>query len=197
MTALCLGILGSTRGSNLLPLVAELSNRHLPFELGAIISNRKQSGILDKAKAQGWSYWFCDPSGLSRPEYDSQLSAILESCGVDLVVLIGYMRILSPEFVAQWRHRIINVHPSLLPAYAGLMDTAVHQAVLADGCLETGCTVHEVSEEVDGGPALVKKHCSVSSEDTVNSLKAKVQALEVLALADAIEKFIEGEIYEQ
>lgn len=189
MTALRLGILGSTRGSNLLPLVAELSNRQLTFSISAIISNRKQAGILEKANTQEWPHWFCDPTGLSRPEYDGQLSARLESCQVDLVVLIGYMRILSPEFVAQWRHRIINVHPSLLPAYAGLMDTAVHQAVLDDGCGETGCTVHEVSEEVDGGPILVQKRCQVAAEETVDSLKEKVQALEVLALADAIENF--------
>lgn len=187
MKALRLGILGSTRGSNLLPLVEELSQRQVPFQVNAVISNREQAGILDKARAQGWSCWYCDPTGLSRPDYDGKLSALLEAAEVDLVVLIGFMRILSPEFVAQWRHRIINVHPSLLPLYAGLMDTAVHQAVLDDGCKETGCTVHEVSEEVDEGPILVQKRCPVMADDTVDSLKAKVQTLEVIALADAIE----------
>jgi phosphoribosylglycinamide formyltransferase-1 len=185
--ALRLGILGSTRGSNLLPLVAELTHRKVPFHINAVISNREQAGILEKAKSQTWPWWFCDAKGLSRSAYDGKLSALLEAAGVDLVVLIGFMRILSPEFVAHWRHRIINVHPSLLPAYAGLMDMAVHQAVLDDGCAESGCTVHEVSDVVDEGPILVQKRCLVEAYDTVENLKAKVQALEVIALADAIE----------
>lgn len=183
-----LGILGSTRGSNLIPLVETLSQRQVPFQVNAVISNREQAGILDKAKKQGWPGWFCNPKGLSRQEYDAKLSAMLEAAEVNLIVLIGFMRILSPEFVAHWRYRIINVHPSLLPAYAGLMDKAVHQAVLDDGCEETGCTVHEVSEAVDEGPILVQKRCWIGAQDTVDSLKAKVQALEVVALADAIEK---------
>ncbi len=189
MTAVRLGILGSTRGSNLLPLVAELCHRQVPFEISAVISNREQAEILDKAKTNSWPFWLCKSSGLARREYDCQLSAILQSCQVDLVILIGFMRILTPEFVAEWRHRIINVHPSLLPAYAGLMDTDVHQAVLDDGCEETGCTVHEVNEEVDGGPILIQKRCPVTGVDTVDSLKAKVQALEVFALAEAVETF--------
>ena len=187
MTDIRLGILGSTRGSNLLPLVETLAKRQVPFQINAVISNREKAGILDKAQSKGWPCWFCDPNGLSRTDYDGKLSALLEDAEVDLVVLIGFMRILSPEFVAQWRHRIINVHPSLLPDYAGLMDLAVHQAVLDDGRKETGCTVHEVSEEVDGGPILVQKRCPVMAEDTVETLKTKVQALEVLALAEAIE----------
>jgi phosphoribosylglycinamide formyltransferase-1 len=105
---------------------------------------------------------------------------------VELVVLIGYMRILSPEFVTAWENKIINVHPSLLPDFAGGMGNAVHQAVLDAGKAETGCTVHYVTEEVDAGPIVVQKRCAVLPDDTVESLKVKVQELEAVALIEAI-----------
>jgi phosphoribosylglycinamide formyltransferase-1 len=97
------------------------------------------------------------------------------------------MRILSEEFCRKWQDRILNVHPSLLPKYAGGMDTNVHKEVLRNGDMETGCTIHFVTEEVDAGPILIQKKCAVTGEDTVESLKTKVQQLEGMAFIEAIE----------
>jgi phosphoribosylglycinamide formyltransferase-1 len=96
------------------------------------------------------------------------------------------MRILSQEFCHEWRDKILNVHPSLLPKYAGGMDTNVHQEVLTNGDTKTGCTIHFVTEKVDEGPILIQKSCYVENDDTVESLKKKVQDLEGLAFIEAI-----------
>ena len=96
------------------------------------------------------------------------------------------MRILSAEFCRKWQDRILNVHPSLLPKYAGGVDTNVHEEVLRNGDMETGCTIHFVTEEVDSGPILIQKKCAVAREDTVESLKTKVQQLEGMAFIEAI-----------
>ena len=96
------------------------------------------------------------------------------------------MRILSAEFCREWHDRILNVHPSLLPKYAGGMDTNVHAEVIKNGDAETGCTIHFVTEEVDAGPILIQKKCVVASDDTVETLKAKVQMLEGDAFIEAI-----------
>ena len=96
------------------------------------------------------------------------------------------MRILSQEFCHHWQDKILNVHPSLLPKYAGGMDTNVHKEVLLNGDIETGCTIHFVTEDVDGGPILIQKSCAVEESDTVETLKKKVQELEGEAFVEAI-----------
>ena len=106
-----------------------------------------------------------------------------------LVFLVGFMRILSAEFCREWRDKLLNVHPSLLPKYAGGMDTNVHKEVLKNGETETGCTIHFVTNEVDGGPILIQKKCNIDSHDTVDTLKTKVQQLEGEAFIEAIKKF--------
>jgi phosphoribosylamine--glycine ligase/phosphoribosylglycinamide formyltransferase/phosphoribosylformylglycinamidine cyclo-ligase/phosphoribosylamine--glycine ligase/phosphoribosylformylglycinamidine cyclo-ligase len=125
---------------------------------------------------------------LSREQYDAECTAVLAGAGVEYVLLVGYMRILSAEFTEYWAGRCINVHPSLLPKHAGGMDLAVHQAVIDAKETESGCTIHEVTEEVDGGPIVVQKVVKVESSDTAESLKAKVQALEGPAFIEAIQK---------
>lgn len=99
------------------------------------------------------------------------------------------MRILSSKFCKEWNGRILNVHPSLLPKYAGGMDTNVHEEVIKNGDLETGCTIHFVTEAVDSGPILIQKKCSVDKNETPDSLKTKVQALEGDAFIEAIKLF--------
>ena len=116
-----------------------------------------------------------------------KLSAVLREYQVDLLVLIGYMRILSHAFVSEWQDKIINVHPSLLPAFAGKMDLEVHEAVLAAGVPETGCTVHYVTKEVDAGPIILQKKCVVEPGELPASLKVRVQQLEGAALVEAID----------
>lgn len=110
------------------------------------------------------------------------------------MLLIGYMRIVSSEFTSHWRWRVINVHPSLLPEFAGGMDCDVHAAVLAAKKAVTGCTIHYLTEVVDGGPIILQKECAVLPEDTPETLKARVQQLEGEAFIEVIQKFRDNEI---
>jgi phosphoribosylglycinamide formyltransferase-1 len=123
----------------------------------------------------------------SRKEFDDEMTAILKEHAVDLVLLIGFMRILSEKFCQEWQDRLLNVHPSLLPKYAGGMDKNVHEGVLKNGDSETGCTIHFVTDEVDAGPILIQKKCNVEPDETVNTLKTKVQKLEGVAFIEAIQ----------
>lgn len=177
-----LGVLGSTRGTLLQSLIAE------KLDIAVVISNKADALILEKAKQNGLMAQFLDPVNLSRDAYDKRVSEVLKQHQVDLVVLMGYMRILSKTFVNDWQNKIINVHPSLLPAFAGKMDKQVHQAVLDAKVKETGCTVHYVTEKVDAGPILLQKKCEVLPTDDVDQLKARVQALEGVALVEAIKQ---------
>lgn len=181
-----LAILGSTRGTNMLAIIEAIQQKKLPATIEVVISNKADAIILERAREHGLVAEFIDPKGLTREEYDERVSALLRQHQVALVVMVGYMRIVSDKFVADWHHRIINVHPSLLPAFAGKMDLEVHRDVLSAGVKESGCTVHYVTEIVDGGPIVVQKACPVLAGDTPESLKARVQALEGEALIEAI-----------
>jgi phosphoribosylglycinamide formyltransferase-1 len=185
-----LGILGSTRGTVMLDLFDAIKQKHLEANISIVLSNKSDALILERAKTQGVPALFVDPMHLTREAYDQQLSQKLQEAQVDLIVLIGFMRILSGEFLKTWHEKVINVHPSLLPAFAGKMDQSVHQAVLDAKVKETGCTVHYVTEEVDAGPILVQEKCMVLPGDTVERLKARVQALESVALISAINKLV-------
>ena len=185
-----LAVLGSTRGSNLLPIQDAICKHELNAELAIIVSNKRDAGILAKAKAFGLDYLALVPEkGEARAIYDQRLIEVLQAKQINLIVLIGFMRILSEEFIEAFRGRMINVHPSLLPKHKGLMDLSVHEAVLTAGEKESGCSVHLVTEDVDGGEVLVQKRCPVYGADTPETLKARVQALEGPALIAAIKKY--------
>lgn len=181
-----LAVLGSTRGTHLSTLVSAIQENRLHAKITIVISNKQDALILERAKSYGLVTQFIDASGLSREVYDEQVAQVLKAHDVSLIVLIGYMRILSQAFTEIFQHKIINVHPSLLPAHAGKMDLAVHEAVLAAGEKETGCTVHYVTKEVDAGPIILQKKCAVLTSDTPLTLKARVQQLEGDALVEAI-----------
>jgi phosphoribosylglycinamide formyltransferase-1 len=183
-----LGILASTRGTDMLAIVAAIQQNQLSASISVVISNKSDAIVLERAKASGLNSKFIDPKHLTREAYDEKVSAELLANQVDLVVLIGYMRILTEPFFQVWRHKIINVHPSLLPEFAGGMDQNVHQAVIASGAAKTGCTVHYVTEELDVGPILIQKSCNVYLTDTPDTLKTRVQKLEGEALIEAIQK---------
>lgn len=185
-----LAILGSGRGTNLPPLIQATANGNLLAEIAVVISNKSDAILLVRARDAGVSTEFVNPAGLTREAFDAEVSAILKKYKIDLIVLSGYMRILSAQFVHEWQDKIINVHPSLLPAYAGKMDLSVHEAVLAADEKETGCTVHLVTEEVDAGPILLQRRCRVLEDDTPETLKQRVQALEAEALIVAINDFV-------
>ncbi len=172
----------------MLLLIKAIKEKRLNASISIILSNRADALILENAKKNHLNAVFVDSKNVTRVEYDEKLSFELKKYQVDLVVLIGYMRILSSKFVKEWERRVINIHPSLLPAFAGGMNHDVHQAVLDAGAKETGCTVHEVSEIVDAGTILLQKKCAVLENDTVESLKNRVQQLEAEALIEVINK---------
>ena len=182
-----LGVLGSTRGTDLEAILSAINNKKLAAEVSVVISNREKAYILTRAKNHKVPSFFISHKDKSREEFDRNVTTILKQYNVELVLLIGFMRILSAEFCQAWRDRVLNVHPSLLPKYAGGMDMSVHKEVLKNGDHETGCTIHFVTETVDGGPVLVQKRCTVETNETMATLKLKVQALEGGAVIEAIQ----------
>ena len=156
-------------------------------EISVVLSNLKNAYILERAKNHNVPAFFLSHKEKSREEFDAEMTAILKEHAVDLVLLIGFMRILSTKFCQEWRNKLLNVHPSLLPKYAGGMDTNVHEEVLKNGDTETGCTIHFVTDEVDGGPILIQKKCNIEPNETVDTLKTKVQQLEGIAFIEAIQ----------
>ena len=197
-----IGVLGSTRGTDLQAIIDAITAGSLLAEISLVLSDRKSAYILERARihgipAQYISGW--EPTDQAQPvpesqgkvrktreRFDAEMTACLEAAGVDLILLIGYMRIVSAAFCERWSGRLLNVHPSLLPDFAGGMDGDVHAAVLAAGRTETGCTVHQVTAEVDAGPILVQSRCPVFASDPPETLKTRVQGLEGAALIQAI-----------
>ena len=182
-----LGVLGSTKGTDLQAIIDSIEKKELIAKIAVVISNKEGSYILERAKRNNIPFFFLSHKGKSRKEFDQEITTVLKESGVDLILLIGFMRILSIEFCQTWRDRLLNVHPSLLPKYAGGVDVNIHEEVLRNGEKETGCTIHFVTEDVDRGPILIQKKCNVDDNDTVETLKAKVQALEGEALIESIQ----------
>ena len=182
-----LGVLGSTNGTDLQTILDSIASGELNGEVSVVLSNRKNAYILERAKNYNVPGLFLSHKEKSREEFDAEMTAILKEHAVDLVLLIGFMRILSAKFCQEWQDRLLNVHPSLLPKYAGGMDTNVHEDVLKSGDSETGCTIHFVTDEVDAGPILIQKKCNVEPDETVDTLKTKVQKLEGMAFIEAIQ----------
>lgn len=191
-----IGVLGSTRGTALMSVIEACASGKINAEIVAVLSNRSSAPILEKGRALGVTIHtqFISAKGLTREQYDAECTASLVKSGAEFVLLVGYMRILSKPFTDFWKGRCINVHPSLLPKHAGGMDLEVHRAVLDAGESETGCTIHQVTEEVDGGPIMVQKVVIVDKADTAESLKAKVQVQEGIAFIEAIEMLSRGEV---
>ena len=126
-------VLGSTRGSSLQPVIDAIESGSLNAEIAVVISNRKKSIILQRARSHGLNAIFVSNLGKNRAEFDAEVSGILREVNPDLILCIGYMRILSESFVKEWYGKAVNVHPSLLPKHRGLMDLEVHRAVLDAG----------------------------------------------------------------
>jgi len=169
-------ILISGRGSNMRALAEACGKRDFPAEVACVMSNRADAAGLDFAAKAGLATHVVDHKAFSsREAFDEALSQAIEERGADLVCLAGFMRLLGAGFVERWRDRLINIHPSLLPAFKGL-DT--HARVLASGAKFTGCTVHFVRPEMDDGPIIVQAAVPVTPEDTESSLADRVLAEE-------------------
>lgn len=188
MRKIKIGVLGSTRGSSLQPVIDAIESRELNAEIKIVLSNKPGAGILDRARKHWITATYVESvSNESREAYDEKLFNLLNQHQVDLVLLVGYMKILSKDFVNSYPRAIINIHPSLLPKHAGLINLAVHQAVLDAGEEVTGCSVHFVDEGLDTGDIIIQKHCPVMPKDSAESLRSRVQLLEGGALIEAIE----------
>ncbi len=186
-------MIGSTNGTGLVPIVEAIGSGGLSATVEVVVSNNETSGILKKARGYGIENHFICHKNKKRGVFDFEMSQILEDKKIDLILLIGFMRILSSEFVNRWFGKIVNVHPSLLPKYAGGMNNDVHKSVLAAGDKETGCTIHLVTKEVDGGPILLQKSCPVFKNDSIDSLKERVQKLEGEAFIEIINNWSNNE----
>ena len=191
--AVKVAVLGSTRGSSLQPVIEAIESGELNATIVAVISNRKKSGILERARSHHLPDHFISAKDKEREDFDREVTQLLHEVDAELILCIGYMRYLSADFVNHWFGKVANVHPSLLPKHPGLMDLAVHQAVIDEKDEETGCTVHLIDEGVDSGPILIQKRIPVVANDTAETLKAKVQPLEGLAFIELIHKWpVEG-----
>ncbi|QEA40305.1 phosphoribosylglycinamide formyltransferase [Pistricoccus aurantiacus] len=185
-------VLISGNGSNLQALIDAQSYDELGGEIVAVISNQVDAHGLKRAKDAG-----IDAVALPHREYESRdafdgaLIKVIERHEPDLVVLAGFMRILSPRFVARFAGRLLNIHPSLLPAYTGLN---THARVLADGALEHGASVHFVTDELDGGPVAIQAALKVEPGDDEETLKRKIHAREHLIYPIAVRWFLEGRL---
>ena len=186
-------VIGSTNGTDLVPIVGAIGSGSLSATVEVVISNNEDSCILKKARDYGIENHFICHKNKKRDVFDFEMSQILEYKKIDLILLIGFMRILSSEFVDRWFGKIVNVHPSLLPKYAGGMNSDVHKSVLAAGDKETGCTIHLVTNEFDGGPILLQKSCPVFEDDSIDSLKERVQKLEGEAFIEIINNWSNNE----
>lgn len=185
-----IGILISGRGSNMLALADAVKHGRIPnAEIALVISNVADAGGLGKASELGIPTFVHSHKGCTREEHDRAMAAELRQAGVDLVCLAGYMRLLSPWFIREFEHRILNIHPSLLPSFPGL--DAQKQA-LEYGVKFTGCTVHLVDEELDHGPIVKQAVVPVLSGDTVETLSARILTEEHKTYSEAAALILSG-----
>ncbi|MEM4257513.1 MAG: phosphoribosylglycinamide formyltransferase [Candidatus Diapherotrites archaeon] len=190
-----LGVLGSTRGTDLQAIIDAINNGQLNCEICLVVSDKKDAYILERAKLNNINTIFVDYSSFpERKDAEEVIVSELKKKNVDLILLIGFMKILSPFFVQSFKGRIWNVHPSLLPKYAGAMNLNVYEMVLKNRDKETGCTLHEVNEIVDGGKIILQKKVIVEKNDNVETLKKKVQKAEQECLLEALKMVIDGKI---
>ncbi|MBS1787397.1 MAG: phosphoribosylglycinamide formyltransferase [Acidobacteria bacterium] len=179
-----IGILISGRGSNMLALIEAVRDGHIPnAEIALVISNIETAAGLERAREMSIPTFVHSHKGCTREEHDRAMAAELRHAGVDLVCLAGYMRLLSPWFIREFGHRILNIHPSLLPAFPGL--DAQRQA-LEYGVKFTGCTVHLVDEDLDHGPIVKQSVVPVFPDDTVETLSARILAEEHKTYTEAV-----------
>ena len=185
-----LGILLSGRGSNFVAIADSIAAGRIPnARIGIVISNRADAPGLETARQRGLNALVISSTGKPREEHDREVAAALQDSKVDLVCLAGYMRLLSPWFVQQFPARILNIHPSLLPAFPGL---EAQQQAFAYGVRVSGCTVHFVDEELDHGAIIVQKTVPVLDSDDEHTLAARILEQEHIAYTEAIKIVLEG-----
>ena len=185
-----IGVLLSGRGSNFEALADSVAAGRIPgAQIAVVVSNRDGAPGIDKAIQRNIATRVIPSKGLEREAFDRQVVAVLQEHKVDLVCLAGYMRLLSPYFVAAFPDRILNIHPSLLPAFPGLES---QRQALQYGVKFAGCTVHFVDEELDHGPIILQKAIAVLDSDDEHTLAARILEQEHIAYSEAIKIVLEG-----
>lgn len=186
-----LGILLSGRGSNFVAIADSIDAGRIPdARIAIVISNKADAPGIAAAQARGLEALVIPSKGKVREDHDRQVVAALKQNGVDLVCLAGYMRLLSPWFVQQFPQKILNIHPSLLPAFPGL---EAQQQAFAYGVKVSGCTVHFVDGELDHGAIIVQKAVSVLDDDNEHALAARILEQEHIAYTEAIKIVLRGQ----
>ena len=192
MARLNIGVLISGSGTNLQALIDDCARAEAESKIVLVLSNQTDAFGLTRAERAGLPHRVIDHRGYgSRAAFEQALSQALEASGVELVCLAGFMRVLTSEFVERWRDRLINIHPSLLPAFKGL-DT--HARAIEAGVRLAGCTVHYVRPEVDNGPIIVQAAVPVLPDDTAETLAARVLQEEHRCLPLAVRLIAEGRV---
>jgi phosphoribosylglycinamide formyltransferase-1 len=188
-----IGILVSGRGTNLQAIIDAIENGELKARIAVVLSNKKEAPALARAQKKGIEAVSLDPKQFAdKTEFDRALAKELEDREIDLVCLAGYMRILGPEFIRKFEGKIINIHPSLLPAFPGL---DVQQKAIDYGVKFSGCTVHFVNEEVDGGPIILQAVVPIHESDDAETLAKRILIQEHLIYPRAIQMFVENRLH--
>jgi phosphoribosylglycinamide formyltransferase-1 len=186
-----LGILLSGRGSNFVAITDSIDAGRIPdARIAVVISNKPDAPGIATARQRGLTTMIIPSKGRTREEHDREVVGALKQHAVDLVCLAGYMRLLSPWFVRQFPHQILNIHPSLLPAFPGL---EAQEQASAYGVKVSGCTVHFVDEELDHGPIIVQKAVPVLDSDDEHTLATRILAQEHIAYTEAINLVLRGQ----
>lgn len=186
-----IAVLISGNGTNLQSIIDHIKKGKIKCNLAVVISNKADAYGLERAKKAKIPAYFIDHKDIPREEHEKKIIEILNKYSVDLVVLAGYMRIITPYFIEQYKNRIINIHPALLPAFAG---TDGYGDTFRYGCKIGGCTVHFVDSGVDTGPIIIQKTNPIKENDTLESFKERGLKIEHLALPEAIKLFCEDEL---
>ncbi len=185
-----IGVLLSGRGSNFEALAESVAAGRIPnAEIAIVISNREGAPGIERAESRGIRTRVIPSKGLERETYDRQVAAVLEEHKIDLICLAGYMRLLSPYFVAKFPNRVLNIHPSLLPSFPGLES---QRQALEYGVKVAGCTVHFVDENLDAGPIILQSVVPVKDDDTEESLNVRILKEEHRIYSEAVRIVLEG-----
>jgi len=189
-----IGVLVSGRGTNLQAIIDASKEGKIKSRVVVVISNKRDAYALLRAEKEGIPAFFLSSKNKTPEEYDKEIIGIFENYKVDLVVLAGYLKILSGVLIERYKDRIINIHPALLPSFGGkgFYGENVHRAVLDAGCRVSGCTVHFVRLEIDKGPIIVQKCVEVLDNDTPETLAERILPHEHQALVEAIKIIEEG-----
>jgi phosphoribosylglycinamide formyltransferase 1 len=186
------GVLASGRGSNLQAIIDATEARKLDAHVVVVVSDKADAYALERARRHGIPPLFIDPKAhATRERYDAALIAALTAHQVELVCLAGYMRVLTPSFIAHFHHRVMNIHPALLPSFPGLHG---QRQALTHGVKFSGCTVHFADEGVDTGPIIVQAVVPVFDDDTEESLAARILTFEHQIYPRAIQLYAEGRL---